>query len=73
MVSLDCKKNTIQTKTGVGDANHCFKKSFQTFSRTLSSEYPHRIHVFISTKKVNSCVMQVILRAEKTVNLSVWS
>lgn len=73
MVSLDCKKNTIETKTGVGDANHCFKKIFKLFQGLCPAIYPHRIHVFISTKKVNSCVMQVILRAEKTVNLLVWS
>ena len=42
---------------------------FKDFIQWIS----HKIHVSISTKKVNSCVMQVILRAQKTVNLSVWS
>lgn len=49
------------------------RKVFKLFQGLCPAIYPHRIHVFISTKKVNSCVMQVILRAEKTVNLLVWS
>ena len=71
MVSLDCKKTQSKQKLELEMLIIVLRKVFKLFQGLCPAIYPHRIHVFISTKKVNSCVMQVILRAEKTVNLSV--